>query len=204
MSTGAASPAGEVPPDVAEAWEVVESEDLYREDWVLALRADRVRRPGAPPDEEPFRRWVLEHPGAAFVLAVDDDERVLCLRQYRHPARRRFLELPAGLCDEPGEAPLDVAKRELREEAELQAEEWTHLLSAYSSPGISAELLHYYLARGLTPADRGDFALVHEEADMEVLWLPVEQLRAGILDGRVSDGPAVLGILAYLTRRERR
>ena len=129
--------------DVEERWPVASSTDLHRDDWVVALRADRVRRPGTNgPD---VRRLVLEHPGAVVVLAIDDQERVCCLAQYRHPAGRRFVELPAGLCDEPGEEPLTVAQRELKEEAGLRAGTWTHLTSTYSSPGLSSELMHYFL-----------------------------------------------------------
>src|SRR4051812_12535865 len=96
----------------------------------MALRADRVRRPGAE-GEEPFERWVFEHPGAVIVLAVDDQERVCCLRQYRHAVRRRLVELPAGLRDSENEDPLETARRELREEAELEAGEWRQLFDLY-------------------------------------------------------------------------
>src|SRR4051794_7134052 len=97
--------------DVAEAWPVETSTDLYRSELPFALRADAVRRPGHP-DEEPFTRVVLEHPGAVVVLAVDDDDRVLCLRQYRHPVGQRLIELPAGLLDVSGEEPRAAAERE--------------------------------------------------------------------------------------------
>lgn len=180
--------------DIAEVWPVEESTDLHRDDWVVALRADMVTRPGAD-HEAPFRRLVLEHPGAAVVLAVDDDEQVLCVRQYRHAAGKRFVELPAGLCDAVGEDPLEVARRELREEVLYAASDWTHLTSAWSSPGISAELIHYYLARGLTPVDRGDFELVHEEADMELFRVPFDELLEAVVSGRVTDAPLVVAVL---------
>ena len=185
--------------DVDESWPVVGSTDLHRDGWIVALRSDMVTSPSHP-DGEPFRRLVLEHPGAAVVLAVDDDEQVVVVSQYRHPARRRFVELPAGLCDTDGEDPLEVARRELREEALLAASEWTHLTSAYSSPGISAELIHYYLARGLSEADRGDFELVHEEADMEVFRVPFDDLLAAVLDGRVTDAPVIVAVLSAHAR----
>ena len=128
--------------DTPQQWPVLATEDLHRDHWVVALRADRVQRPGAP-DEAPFRRVVMEHPGASVILAVDDRERVLCLWQYRHPAGLRLVELPAGLLDgDADEAPLEVARRELREEAQLQAASWTHLTSSWSSPGISQEVAH--------------------------------------------------------------
>lgn len=180
-------------------WPVSESQDLHRDGWVVALRADRVRRPGHP-EEEPFRRIVLEHPGAAVVLAVDDDERVLCLWQYRHAAGRRFVEIPAGLIDHEGEEPLEVAQRELAEEAGLAAREWTHLLTTYSSPGISAEVAHIFLARGLSEVGRGDFELVHEEAEMVAGWVPFAELLAAVLDGRVGDAPVVQAVLAAQAR----
>ena len=184
--------------DTPEDWPVVSSEDLHRDDWVVALRADRVR---SPEGGEPHRRLTLEHPGAVVVLAADDDDRVFCLWQYRHPARHRFVELPAGLLDgEPDEDPIDVARRELREEAQLQAEHWTHLASLYSSPGISAELLHFYVARGLAPADRGDFVLRHEEADMQTGWVPFADLHAAALSGALTDAPMVVCLLLARAR----
>jgi 8-oxo-dGDP phosphatase len=185
--------------DVPESWPVEHREDLHRDGWVVALRADRVRRPGHP-DDEPFRRIVMEHPGAAIVLAVDDDDRVLCLWQYRHAAGRRFVELPAGLLDQDGEEPLDVAKRELAEEAGYAATDWTHLTSTYSSPGISAEVAHLYLARGLSDVGRGDFEPVHEEADLEIGWVPFDDLVDAVLDGRVADAPLVIAVLAARAR----
>ena len=185
--------------DRPESWPVARSEYLHRDGWVVALRADMVHRPGHL-DADPFRRLVLEHPGAAMAIAIDDEGQVLCLQQYRHPAERSFVEFPAGICDVDGEDPLEVARRELREEAALQAGEWTHLLSTYSSPGISAEVIHLYLARGLSPADRGDFELVHEEAEMELFWAPFDELLAGVLDGRLADSPVALAVLTCRIR----
>lgn len=186
--------------DRSESWPVLDSSDLHRGTWVVALRSDRVRRPGAD-DEAPFSRLVLEHPGAAVILALDDQDRALCLFQYRHPVGHRLVELPAGVCDHPGEEPLEVARRELREEAALQAADWTPLLSTFSSPGYSAERIHYFLARGLSAADRGDFELRHEEADLTTAWVPFDDLLAAVLDGRVADGPVVQAVLAYALRR---
>jgi 8-oxo-dGTP pyrophosphatase MutT (NUDIX family) len=185
--------------DRDEIWPVESSTDLHRDDWVVALRSDAIRRPDQP-EGETFDRLVLEHPGAVVVLALDEENRALCLRQYRHPARRRFVELPAGLLDEPGERPEDVAKRELREEAGLEAGHWTYLTSVYSSPGISAEVQHFYLARGLRHVDRGDFVARHEEAEMETFWVPFAELVSAVQDGRVSDGPLVIAVLIAQAR----
>ena len=194
-----------MPTDVAdtpESWPVVGSRDLYRGDWLVALRAARVRRTGAE-DEEPFERWVVEHPGAVIVLAVDDQERVCCLRQYRHPAGGRFVELPAGLRDAGDEDPLETARRELREEVELEAADWRLLFDLYPSAGISNARQVCYLARDLRPAGRGDFTPEHEEADMERFWVPVDDLVDAVLSGRVSESPITACVLAYVVLRQR-
>lgn len=188
--------------DVPESWPVASSEDLHRDGWVVALRADRINRPGHE-DEEPFRRLVVEHPGAAVVLALDEEERALVITQYRHPAKRRFVELPAGLIDYPGEDPLDVAVRELREEVAHEAAEWTPLLSTYASPGLTEEIHHFFLARGLTATDRDGFELEHEEAEMSIHWVPFEELIEAVLSGRATDSPVVQAVLAYAALKSR-
>src|SRR5262245_16496598 len=188
--------------DAPESWPVVSSKDLYRTDWMMALRADRVRRPGID-GEEPFERLVFGHPGAVVVLAVDDQERVCCLRQYRHPAGGRFVELPAGLRDAGDEDPIETAKRELREEVELEAGEWRRLFDVYPSAGITDERQACFLARDLTPVSRGAFQLHHEEADMQRLWVPVDELLEAVLGGRVSESPIVACVLAYAVLRQR-
>ncbi|WP_235738756.1 NUDIX domain-containing protein [Nocardioides alcanivorans] len=188
--------------DTPESWPVDSSTYLHRDDWVVAFRSDQVRTP-QDPDAPSFRRLVVEHPGASVAMAVDADDRVFCLKQYRHPAQMRFLEFPAGVMDAAGEDPKDVAVRELREEAELEAGRWTHLLSVWATPGISAERHHLFLAEELSTASRGDFALHHEEADMESLWVPYAELLDGVLDGTVSDAPVALAVLALHARRLR-
>lgn len=182
------------------SWPVVASRDLHRDDWVVALREDRITRPGHP---EEFTRISLEHPGAVVVLAVDDDERVMCLRQYRHTSGYEFVELPAGLRDAGDEPAVETARRELREEVELEAREWRPLLSTYGSAGISDEVHEILLARGLTHASRGDFDLRHEEAEMERFWVPMADLLDAVLEGRVRQGPLVQAVLAYAVLKQR-
>ncbi len=186
--------------DRPESWPVHDVERIWKGDAPFAVRRDLISVPGRP--EERFGRLVLEHPGAAVILAVDDRERVLVLHQYRHPAAMRFVELPAGLLDVEGEDPLAAAQRELREEALLLAERWTHLFTTYSSPGLSSERIAYYLAEGLSTApDRGGFEPAHEEADMTVEWVPVDELVDGVREGRVTDGPTAQAVLGYLLLR---
>lgn len=191
-----------LPSDRAESWPVHDSEDIWRGRAPFAVRRDRISAPTGR--EEPFDRLVVEHPGAAVVLALDDREQALVLEQYRHPVQMRLVELPAGLLDAAHEDPLAAAKRELREEAMLEAGTWSHLLSAYTSPGIISERLEIYLACNVSEAaDRGDFVPSHEEADMTTSWVPVQDLLGGVLSGDLTDGPLALAVLAYAARRSR-
>lgn len=182
--------------DREEPWPVVGSRDLHRDDWLVALREDVVHPPGHPEDQH--HRLVLEHPGAVVVLAVDEHERVCCLRQYRHAGGGPMIELPAGLKDAAGEEPVATAARELREEAELQAGSWKELLVLSPSAGITTEVQHVFLARDLAHATRGDFEPHGEEAHMEVFWVPVHELLEAILDLRVRESPLVAAVLAYV------
>ena len=176
-------------------WPVVSTRDLHRDDWVVVLREDRVTRPDHP--DEAFTRISLEHPGAVIVLAVDEDERVMCLRQYRHTSGHDFIELPAGLRDAGDEPPVETAMRELREEVELEAASWRLLLSSFPSAGITSEVHEIFLARELSHSPRGDFEMCHEEAEMESFWVPMADLLDAVLDGRVRQGPLALAVLSY-------
>lgn len=181
--------------DRPESWPVLASADLHRDAWVVALRRDTLARPGHPRDR--FDRLVVEHPGAVVVLALDAEDRVLVLHQYRHAAQGRFVELPAGLCDVAGESPLRTAQRELREEAGLQAQRWTHLLSTYASPGISNERFEIFVARELSDASAGEFQAEHEEADMERAWVPFADLLEAVRNSRVTDAALALAVMAH-------
>jgi ADP-ribose pyrophosphatase len=140
---------------------------------------------------------VVHHPGAVAVVALDDDDRVLLLRQYRHPVGRHLWELPAGLRDEDGEPPLETAKRELAEEALLAAGRWSLLVTLNSSPGFSDELVQIYLAEDLSPADRPEgFLVEHEEADMTIERVPLADAVQRVFDGDIRNASAVAGLLA--------
>ena len=151
------------------------------------------------PDGEVVARDVLEHPGAVAVLALDTEEQVLMIRQYRHPVGRLLWEIPAGLRDVAGEPLRVTAERELLEEAGYRAAEWRVLTDSYSSPGISTERIRIFLARGLVRGSRspsGRTCREHEEAHLELAWVPLDEVAARILAGDLHNGVTALGILA--------
>jgi ADP-ribose pyrophosphatase len=183
--------------DETESWPVHGSEDIWRGSTPFAVRRDEISLPSSVSSAERFGRVVVEHPGAVVVLAIDEDDRVLVLKQYRHPIGRRMVELPAGLLDSPDEEPVVAAQRELLEEAGLEAGSWKHLSTMHTSPGISSELIEIFLAQGLRAADRGDFVLAHEEADMTAHWVPFSDLLDAVLDRRLTDGPLAVAVMAH-------
>ncbi len=148
------------------------------------------------------RREYLDHPGAVCVVAIDDDERVLLLRQYRHPVGMQLWEIPAGLLDVAGEPPLVAAQRELAEEADLVAEDWAVLIDWFNSPGGSSEALRCFVARGLSPVPEADrHQRTAEELDMPVEWVSLDDACAGVLAGRLHNVGAVVGVLAAVASR---
>jgi len=141
-------------------------------------------------------RDVVVHPGAVAVLALDEVDRVVVVRQYRHPVRSRLWELPAGLCDADGESMLDTARRELAEEAGLQAQRWATLLDLYPTPGGSDERIRIFLAQVVSEADTAGFAPTHEELDLEVARVALPDLMRAVLAGRVRNAALCAGVLA--------
>lgn len=151
-------------------------------------------------DEGEIRRQYVAHTGAVAVLALDDQGRVLLIQQYRHPIRYRDWELPAGLLDIPGEDPLTAAKRELSEETDVTAEHWEHLVSSWTTPGGNDELIHIYLASGISMAP-DIHAREDEEADICVEWVPLADAVDAVLNGRMRNGILTIGVLAASARR---
>ncbi|KAB8189979.1 NUDIX domain-containing protein [Nonomuraea phyllanthi] len=176
--------------DTPEAWDVVESRERFR-GHVITVVTDTVKMPR---DEVADRDYVV-HPGAVAVLALDDQDRVLMIRQYRHPARQLMWELPAGIRDVEGESLVAGAARELAEEAGYRAETWHTLIDLRSSPGMSDERIRVFLARDLTKVETG-FVHRHEEIDMPVEWVPLPDAVERALMGMIHNSPAVAGILA--------
>ena len=147
-------------------------------------------------------REFMEHPGAVAVLAVDAQDRILTIQQYRHPIQLRNWELPAGLLDVEGEPPLEAAQRELAEEADLAAGDWQLLITMHTSPGGSDEVIHVYRATQLSAAPEV-FARDSEEADIVVRWVALDEAVDAVLAGRVHNGIFMAAVLAEHARRSR-
>jgi 8-oxo-dGDP phosphatase len=177
--------------DVRESWSVVSSAEQMR-NRLIAVRTDKVRMP----DDQTAERSVVTHPGAVAILALDDADRVLMIRQYRHPVGRLLWEIPAGLRDSDGESPLQTAQRELFEETGYRAREWQTLVDYFSSPGFSTERLRIFLARGLEPAGGTPHQRQHEEKFIVTEWVPLAEAVRLALDGKLHNGPTVMGVLA--------
>jgi 8-oxo-dGDP phosphatase len=171
---------------------VTASTTSFRSGRVIDVRTDDVAMPGATI----ATRDVVVHPGAVGIIALDIGGRVLLLRQYRHPVGRMLWEPPAGLLDAAGEDPLMAAKRELYEEAHLQARRWDVLLDVFTSPGMTDEAVRIYLARDVSPAVGPRFVGEHEEAEMPTTWLPLDEAVHAAQRGDLHNPLAVMGVLA--------
>jgi len=170
-------------------FETVESETVYVGK-IFALRADEVAMPGGGTS----RREVVEHYGAVAVVALDDEDNIVLVYQYRHAIGRRLWELPAGLLDIDGEAAELTAARELEEEAGLSAGHWRVLADLDSTPGFSDESVRVFLATGLTEIGRTD--ATDEEADLTVQRFPLPEAVQMVFRGEIVNALAVAGILA--------
>ncbi|TDD19616.1 NUDIX domain-containing protein [Nonomuraea diastatica] len=179
--------------DTPESWDVLQTKQRF-DGHIIKVVTDTVRMPR---DEAAERDYVV-HPGAVAVLALDDQDRVLLIRQYRHPTRHLMWELPAGIRDVPGEPLVDTAARELAEEAGYRAATWHTLIDLRTSPGMSDERIRVFLARDLTkiPDEENGFVHRHEEIDMPVKWIPLPDAVEKALMGMIHNSPAVAGILA--------
>lgn len=177
--------------------------ELLAQGPIVGLRRDTVSMPGGGE----ATREILEHFGAAAIVAVDEDNRIAMIHQYRHAFGQRLWEIPAGLLDQAGETAFECAQRELLEETGAQAARWAVLGNIAPSPGISDEATRIFLAQNISTAgwdlteqgasglgaqigDSGD-----EEADMELAWIALDDAVAKVCAGEIMNASAVTGIL---------
>jgi ADP-ribose pyrophosphatase len=154
-------------------------------------------------DGQTVTREVVDHTGAVGVVVLDARDRVLLLRQYRHPVRSYLWEPPAGLLDVAGEDPQVAAARELAEEADLVADEWHVLVDFYNSPGGSTEAFRCYLARGVREVPVGErHQREHEERNMARAWVDLSEARDLVLAGKLHNPTTVCGVLAAAAARD--
>lgn len=176
--------------------------EVVRSETPFVGRVWNIRRDELAYNGTSIVREYMDHTGAVAVFALDENDRVLLIKQYRHPVRLRDWEIPAGLLDIGGESPLVAAQRELAEEADLVAASWHVLGEFMTSPGGSDETIRIYLARDLRAADE-TFAREAEEADIEVRWVPLDEVVDAVLARRVQNPSLVVGTLAAHASRAR-
>jgi ADP-ribose pyrophosphatase len=177
----------------------VRETEVVFEGRVWDVRRDVVDLPTGP-----VVRDYVQHTGAVAIVVVDDADRVLLIRQYRHPIRTHEWELPAGLLDVPGEPPEVTASRELWEEADLRAERWWRLGEHHSSPGGLTERMHVFLARGLTVVPEDErHVRTDEEAGLKTRWVPLDEVADAILAGHLGNATLIVSVLMARELRSR-
>jgi 8-oxo-dGDP phosphatase len=168
---------------------VVDSTDIYTGK-VMAVRRDEVRMPAGGTAV----REIMEHPGAVAIAALDADDRLVMIYQYRHALGRRLWEMPAGLLDAAGEDPVETARRELAEEVGLAAGDWSVLVDVAASPGFTDEVVRVYLATDLAAVERRVEG--EEEADLVARRFPLAEAVRMVLAGEIVNAAAIGGLLA--------
>lgn len=146
--------------------------------------------------DELIIRDYLRHPGAVAIVAVDENNRVLLINQYRHPVGQTMIEIPAGMLDDLYEDPLSAAKRELLEETGYVAKDWHTLIDVCTTPGSSSEAIRIYLARDLQLNPDLNYVKKSEEAEITVSFSPLSDAVSAIFGGLIQSPTAVSGILA--------
>jgi ADP-ribose pyrophosphatase len=160
----------------------------------LGVRIDTIERA----DGSTGTRDVVSHPGAVAILALDDDRRVLLVRQWRIPAARAMLEIPAGTLDVHDgvtEDPDGAARRELEEETGSRASSWRRLASFWTAPGFATELMHLYLATGLESVHGDDRLAPDEDERLELSRVTIDEALGMVERGEIADAKSMLGVL---------
>ena len=170
------------------------SERIY-EGKILSLRVDTVQlRSGGR-----TKREIVEHGACTAIVALDSDDNVLLVRQYRKAVEKMLLEIPAGGIED-GEDPLDGARRELEEETGFAAERWEKLGYFYTSPGFCTEAMYLYLAAGLKSAERD----ADDDEDIELVRVPLKKTLELMASGEICDAKSIAGLLMVLRSARQR
>jgi 8-oxo-dGDP phosphatase len=176
----------------------VSEEEVFR-GWLFSVgKAELV-----DPDGKPFERFIVHHPGAVTIVPVDAARRVTLVRQYRAAVDRMVLEVPAGTCDVIGEPREAAARRELAEEAGLEAEHMEVLIETFNTPGISDQHTTIFLATGLSAGQAKPMGI--EEGFMTIETIALDDVDALVADGTLVDETTVLGLFlarAHLDRAQ--
>ncbi len=173
---------------------------VHSSERVFEGRVWDIRRDLLDYGDSAITREYVDHTGAVAILALDEHDRVLLIKQYRHPIGLRDWEIPAGLLDIDGESPLIGAQRELAEEADLVADDWRLLSDFFTSPGGSNEVIRVYLARGLRPTSEA-FDRTEEEADLEKRWADLDDVVASVLNRTVGNSILAIAVLTAQASR---
>ena len=179
-------------------YRVLDHREVFR-GAIFTLFTDEVSMPGGGSS----RRDYLRHQGSVVIAALDAADRIVLIRQYRHAVGTHMWELPAGLLDVHGEAPVRTAARELAEEVDLVAARWDLLIQVHASPGYSNEFSHVFLARELSPVPVGERAVrTQEEAELVPRWVDLDEAVAMVLRAEITVSVDVAAILAAARARD--
>jgi len=177
------------------------STEVLRKSRILEFRIDTIETP----DGRRSTRDIAAHPGAVAMVAIDDQDRVLMVRQWRHATGGPLLEIPAGTLDRHPDGTVehhaDAAARELEEETGARASAWRHLGSFYTAPGFTSELMHLYLATGLTTAHADERLGPDEDEHLRLERLPWRDAVAAVDAGEIADAKSIAGLLWVARQR---
>jgi ADP-ribose pyrophosphatase len=165
---------------------LLDSQTIY-DGRIFIVRRDKLRTPSGIT----VLREVVEHPGAVAIVPILMNKNILMVKQYRHPPNRVLLEIPAGTLNK-GEKPLDGARRELIEETGYQAGSFRKIMRCYTSPGYSSELLHIFLATGLSKID----SKMEVDELINVSEVEVHRALEMVMKNEIEDAKTICGILA--------
>lgn len=164
----------------------INREEIF-EGKVLHLVRDTVELPNG----KPATREMALHIGAVAIIPLTEDGKVIAEKQYRYPHGRVFLEIPAGKLDSRDEIPLEAAKRELREETGATAEKFTYLGKLIPSPAVLSEVIHLYLAEGLTFGERE----LDDDEFLDVTEIPLEEFYKMVMSGEIEDAKTQIAVM---------